>query len=54
MEQLWDPELRNEILMVDGAREVMGIGLNSLYYSLNDRNIRSFTRGKGKTGFFGT
>ena len=27
---------KNEILLVDGAREVMGMGLNSLDYSLND------------------
>ena len=27
---LWDPDLRNQILLVDGAREVMGMGLNSL------------------------
>lgn len=45
---LWDPELRNEILMVDGAREVMGIGLNSLHYSLNDRNINHLQEAKEK------
>ncbi len=35
---LWDPELENSILLIDGAREVMGMGLNSLGYSLNDTN----------------
>ncbi|MCM3530940.1 ABC transporter substrate-binding protein [Cytobacillus oceanisediminis] len=35
---LWDPELKNQILLIDGAREVMGMGLNSLHYSLNDKN----------------
>ena len=30
--------LKNEILLVDGAREVIGMGLNSLGYSLNDTN----------------
>lgn len=35
---LWSPELRNQILLVDSAREVMGMGLNSLGYSLNDKN----------------
>ena len=49
---LWDPRLKNEILMVDGAREVIGIGLNSLYYSLNDTNTRTFTGGKGKVRYF--
>lgn len=33
---LWDPELRNEIMLVDSAREVVGMALNSLGYSLND------------------
>ncbi|MBC6309601.1 ABC transporter substrate-binding protein [Listeria sp. FSL L7-1582] len=32
---LWRPELKNQILLIDGAREVMGLGLNSLGYSLN-------------------
>ncbi|MGX6445652.1 ABC transporter substrate-binding protein [Neobacillus sp. K501] len=35
---LWDPSLKNEILLIDGAREVIGMGLNSLGYSLNDTN----------------
>lgn len=35
---LWDPELENSILLIDGAREVIGMGLNSLGYSLNDTN----------------
>ncbi len=36
-DDLWDPRLKNGLLLVDGAREVMGFGLNSLGYSLNDR-----------------
>lgn len=32
---LWDKSLKNNILLVDGAREIMGVGLNSLGYSLN-------------------
>lgn len=35
---LWDPTLENEILLIDGAREVIGMALNSLGYSLNDTN----------------
>lgn len=35
---LWDPALKNDILLVDGAREIIGMGLNSLGYSLNDTN----------------
>jgi len=35
---LWAEDLKNEILMVDSAREVLGFALNSLNYSLNDTN----------------
>lgn len=45
---LWDPELKNQILMVDGAREAMGIGLNSLHYSLNDTNKEHLQEAKEK------
>ena len=45
---LWDPKLKNEILIVDGAREVIGIGLNSLYYSLNDTNTDHLQEAKAK------
>lgn len=37
-EDLWDPSLRNDILLTDGAREVIGTGLVSQGYSLNDTN----------------
>ncbi|MDP4098270.1 ABC transporter substrate-binding protein [Paenibacillus sp. P96] len=37
-DDLWDPRLQNNILLADGTREVMGMGLNSLGYSLNDTN----------------
>ncbi|MFS0784373.1 ABC transporter substrate-binding protein [Bacillus sp. 1P06AnD] len=45
---LWDKDLRNKILLVDGAREVMGMGLNSLHYSLNDRNKAHLVQAKEK------
>lgn len=32
---LWDPSLKGQVLLVDSAREVIGMGLNSLGYSLN-------------------
>lgn len=35
-DDLWDESLRNKILLIDGAREVMGIGLQSLGFSLNE------------------
>lgn len=37
-EDLWRTEYRNAILLVDGAREVMGFGLNSFGYSLNSKD----------------
>lgn len=37
-EDLWDPSLKKEIILVDGAREVMGMGLNTLGYSLNTKD----------------
>lgn len=36
---LWSPEYRNQIMLVDGAREVIGFSLNSLGYSLNTKNM---------------
>ncbi|XJS10214.1 PotD/PotF family extracellular solute-binding protein [Aerococcaceae bacterium WGS1372] len=33
---LWNPKYRNNVMIYDGAREVMGIGLQSLGYSLNE------------------
>lgn len=38
-EDLWRPEYENSIMLVDGAREVMGIGLTTLGYSVNSKNI---------------
>ncbi|MEO3946590.1 ABC transporter substrate-binding protein [Gorillibacterium sp. CAU 1737] len=35
---LWDPSLKNKILLVDGAREILGMSLNSMNYSVNDTN----------------
>ncbi|MBO9596484.1 MAG: ABC transporter substrate-binding protein [Cohnella sp.] len=46
--ELWDPALHNDILLVDGAREVMGMGLNSLGYSLNDTNEDHLQEAKRK------
>lgn len=45
---LWDPRFKNEILLIDGAREVMGMGLNSLGYSLNDTNLDHLLEAKAK------
>ncbi|RDU36702.1 spermidine/putrescine ABC transporter substrate-binding protein [Neobacillus piezotolerans] len=45
---LWDPDLKNEILLIDGAREAMGMGLNSLGYSLNDTDKNHLRQAKAK------
>ncbi|EWG10183.1 ABC transporter substrate-binding protein [Cytobacillus firmus] len=45
---LWNPEFKNQILLIDGAREVMGMGLNSLHYSLNDKNTDHLIEAKEK------
>ncbi|MGT2926165.1 ABC transporter substrate-binding protein [Streptococcus cuniculipharyngis] len=45
---LWDKSYANDILLVDGAREVMGFGLNSLGYSLNSRDMTQLQEAKEK------
>jgi len=45
---LWADDLKNQILLVDGAREVIGFGLNSLHYSLNDKNKVHLQEAKDK------
>jgi spermidine/putrescine transport system substrate-binding protein len=47
-EDLWDPSLKNNIFLLDGAREVMGMGLNTLHYSLNDTNEEHLQEAKRK------
>lgn len=38
-EDLWRPDYKNQVMLFDGAREVMGFGLNSLGYSLNSKDM---------------
>ncbi|MBS4219704.1 ABC transporter substrate-binding protein [Bacillus sp. FJAT-49711] len=45
---LWDPDLKNQIFLVDGAREIIGMGLNSLHYSLNETNKDRLLEAKHK------
>ena len=47
-DDLWDKDLRNKILLVDGSREVIGMGLNSLNYSLNDTDEAHLQEAKRK------
>ncbi len=37
-EDLYDPSLKNSVFLVDGAREIIGMALNNLGYSLNSTN----------------
>lgn len=37
---LWDPSLKNDVLMVDSAREALGASLDSLGYSINTTSDR--------------
>ena len=34
-DDLWDPSLKENVILVDGAREILGLSLQSLGYSLN-------------------
>ena len=38
-DDLWNPTLEQEVILVDSAREVIGMGLNSLGYSLNSTDM---------------
>lgn len=40
-EDLWSDEYRDNIMLIDGVREVMGFGLQSLGYSLNSTDTTS-------------
>lgn len=45
---LWKPEYKNDIMLVDGAREVMGIGLGTLGYSLNTKSMKELNAASAK------
>ncbi|SER61278.1 PotD/PotF family extracellular solute-binding protein [Psychrobacillus sp. OK032] len=45
---LWDPSLKGQVLLVDSAREVIGMGLNSLGYSLNSTNENELAEASAK------
>ena len=47
-ESLWDPTLEGEVLLVDGAREIIGMGLNSLGYSLNSTDEKELLEATAK------
>lgn len=45
---LWDPSLKGQVLLVDSAREVIGMGLNSLGYSLNSTDEHELQEASAK------
>lgn len=47
-DDLWNPKYRNQIIIYDGAREVMGIGLQSLGYSLNETDTSRLIEARDK------
>lgn len=47
-EDLWNPDYNDKIMLVDGAREIMGMGLNTLGYSLNSKNMTQLEEVKSK------
>lgn len=46
--QLWDPALKGEVLLVDSAREVMGMSLNSMNLSLNSTDSKELNKATDK------
>lgn len=38
-DNLWDPSLKQRVILVDSARETIGMGLNSLGHSLNSTDL---------------
>ncbi|MGO2083828.1 ABC transporter substrate-binding protein [Vagococcus sp.] len=47
-DDLWKPELKNNVMLIDGAREVMGLALNSNGHSLNSKNKEDLIQAKNK------
>ncbi|MGX7378067.1 ABC transporter substrate-binding protein [Carnobacterium maltaromaticum] len=47
-DDLWNPKLANNVMLIDGAREVIGLSLNSLGYSLNSKNMQQLTAASDK------
>ena len=43
-DDLWKPEYKDSIMLFDGAREVLGLGLNSLGYSLNSKDPQQLSQ----------
>ncbi|MBE1553623.1 ABC transporter substrate-binding protein [Sporosarcina limicola] len=47
-DNLWDPSLKQAVILVDSARETIGMGLNSLDYSLNTTDLDQLRKATDK------
>ena len=47
-DDLWRPELKDSLMLIDGAREVMGLALNSEGQSLNSKNPQELAQAAKK------
>ncbi len=47
-DDLWQPNLKNNVMLIDGAREVMGLALNSNGHSLNSKNMDELNKAADK------
>lgn len=47
-DDLWNPSLKQRVILVDSARETIGMGLNSLGYSLNSTNLQELREATDK------
>lgn len=47
-DDLWRPELKDNVMLIDGAREVIGLSLNSLGYSLNSKKMNQLRQATDK------
>lgn len=47
-EDLWRPELKKNIMLIDGAREVMGLSLTTFGHSINSKDKKHLTQATKK------
>lgn len=47
-DNLWDPSLKQRVILVDSARETVGMGLNALGYSLNSTDTEELRKATDK------
>lgn len=47
-DDLWNPSLKQDVILVDSAREIIGMGLNSMGYSLNSTDLSQLRKATDK------